>query len=157
MPAEHPNADERGRGGIALEAVLSADARRLDEAAPLKGDGRPRLRVRTIERTALVRFEDAEILFEEEAIRAVGDQLHRLIAEGGHTRLVLNFGGVRYVSSDLLGILVGLRRKLDPAGGRIRFCGLDPLLRDMVRMAHLDRMFDISEDEAEALGLMIVR
>jgi hypothetical protein len=34
-------------------------------------------------------------------------------------------------------------------------CGLDALLRDMVRITHLDQVFDICGDEAEALGRML--
>jgi anti-anti-sigma regulatory factor len=64
--------------------------------------------VRTAERTAVVRFEDAEILFEEGAVHTVGRELHRLIEEEGHTRLVVNLTGVRYLSSEVLGILAGL-------------------------------------------------
>jgi anti-anti-sigma factor len=111
--------------------------------------------VRTVERTAVVRFEEAEILFEEGAVHAVGRELHRQIEEEGHTRLVVNFAGVRYLSSEVLGILAGLQRKVDPVRGSIVLCGLDPLLRDMVRITHLDRVFDICADEAEALGLVI--
>jgi anti-anti-sigma factor len=111
--------------------------------------------MQTIERTALVRFEGAEILFEEEAVHAVGRELHRLIEEGGHTRLVVNFAGVRYISSEVLGILAALQRRAEAARGGIALCGLDPLLRDMVRITRLDRAFDVCGDEAEALGLML--
>jgi anti-sigma B factor antagonist len=111
--------------------------------------------VQTVERTAVVRFEDAEILFEEGAVHTVGRELHRLIEEEGHTRLVVNLTGVRYLSSEVLAILAGLQRKVDPVRGSIVLCGLDPLLRDMVRITHLDRVFDICGDEAEALGRML--
>jgi anti-anti-sigma factor len=84
----------------------------------------------------------------------VGRELRRLIEEG-HTRLVVNFAGVRYLSTEVLAILAGLQRKVDPARGNIVLCGLDPLLRDMVRIVHLDRVFDICGDEAEALGRML--
>ena len=67
---------------------------------------------------------------------------------------MVNFAGVRYVSSEVLGILAGLQREVDPARGSITLCGLDPLLRDMVRITHLDRVFDVCGDEAEALGLI---
>jgi hypothetical protein len=50
--------------------------------------------VRTVEPTAVVRFEEAEILFEEGAVHTVGREIHRLIEEGGHVRLVVNFAGV---------------------------------------------------------------
>jgi anti-sigma B factor antagonist len=111
--------------------------------------------VRTIGRTAVIRFEDAEILFEEGAVHAVGRELHRLVEDEGHTRLVVNLTGVRYLSSEVLGILAGLQRAVDPVRGSIVLCGLDPLLRDMVRITHLDRVFDICGDEAEALGRML--
>jgi anti-anti-sigma factor len=111
--------------------------------------------VRTVERTAVVRFEEAEILFEEGAVHAVGRELHRLIEDEGHARLVVNFAGVRYLSTEVLAILAGLQRKVDPVRGGIVLCGLDPLLRDMVRITHLDRVFDICGDEAEALGRML--
>ena len=117
--------------------------------------GRPRLHVRIIERTAIVHFVDCEILFEEAVVRAIGDQLDRLI-EGGYTRLLLNFGGVRYLSCALIGRLAEIqRKKVDPARGRLQLCGLDPLLQDMLRITHLDRVFDVCCDEANALGLIL--
>jgi anti-sigma B factor antagonist len=139
---------------MAAEASFAADGRRDVEALSEGSIGGLRLRVRTIERTAILRFQDAEVLFEESAVHMVGQQLHRLIEEG-HTRLVVNFTGVRYLSSEVLGILAGLQRKVEQARGRIQLCGLDPLLRDMVRITHLDRVFDVCRDEAEALGLTL--
>jgi anti-anti-sigma factor len=109
--------------------------------------------VRTVERTAVVRFEDAEMLFEERAVHAVGRELHRLIEDEGHTRLVVNFAGVRYLSTEVLAILAALQRKVDPVRGSIVLCGMDPLLRDMVRITHLDRIFDICGEEVEAFGI----
>jgi hypothetical protein len=83
--------------------------------------------VRVIERTAIVHFLDSEVLFEEAVVRAIGDQLERLIEEG-HTRVLLNFGGVRYLSCALLGRLAAIQKeKIAPVRGRIQLCGLDPL------------------------------
>jgi anti-anti-sigma factor len=136
---------------MGAEPRFPADGRTEVEALSEEAIAGPRLRVRTIERTAIVRFEDAEVLFDESAVHAVGQQLRRLIEEG-HTRLVVNFGGVRYLSSDVLAILAGLRRKVEHARGCIQLCGLDPLLRRMVQITHLDQVFDVYDDEAEAVG-----
>ena len=152
--ARDSSTDSRDYGSVAT-AASSSDGSRGDRWAISEAAGRPRLRVRTVERTAVVRFEDAEILFEEGAVHTVGRELRRLIEEEGHTRLVVNFAGVRYLSTEVLGILVGLQKKVDPVRGSIVLCGLDPLLRDMVRIVHLDRVFDICGDEAEALGRML--
>lgn len=141
--------------GFPKEAITSTGIRGDPWDHPSKAEGRPRLRVKTIERTAIVRFEDAEILFDESDVRSIGEQLGRLIEEEGQTRLVVNFGGVQYLSSDVLAILAHLQKKMDPARGRIQLCGMGPLLRDMVRITRLDRVFDVCGDEAEALGLVI--
>ena len=152
--SRYPSTDGRDHGRVAT-AASSSDGSRGDRWDISEAAGRPRLRVRTVERTAVVRFEDAEILFEESAVHAVGRELHRLIEDEGHTRLVVNFAGVRYLSTEVLAILAGLQRKVDPVRGGLVLCGLDPLLRDMMRIAHLDRVFDICGDEAEALGRML--
>jgi anti-anti-sigma factor len=79
---------------------------------------------------------DPQQLFEESTVHVVGQQLRRVIEEG-HTRLVVNFGGVRYLSSEVLGIPAGLHKKVEQARRRIQLCGLDPLLREMVQITHL--------------------
>ena len=149
---QHTSTDGRDHASIAAGSS-SSDGSRRDPSDISDAAGRPNLRVWTVERTAVVRFEDAEILFEEGAVHTVGRELHRLIEEEGHTRLVVNFGGVRYLSSEVLGILAGLHKKVEPARGRIQLCGLDPLLREMVQITHLDQVFDVCGDEAEAVGL----
>jgi anti-anti-sigma factor len=118
-------------------------------------DGRPRVLVRPIERTALVRFANAEILFQEDSVRPVGDRLDRLVAEEGYTRLLLDLRGVRYVSGAMLGRLAALQQKLGPVRGRIQLCGLDSLVRDVLRISRLEREFDLYDDEAQALGLSV--
>jgi anti-anti-sigma factor len=153
--SEDSNTDGPVHVRIPHKAVASTGIRGDPWDDPSKADGRPRLRVKTIERTAIIRFEDAEILFDESDVRSIGEQLGRLLDDEGQNRLLVNFGGVQYLSSDVLAILALLQKRMDPARGRIQLCGMDPLLRDMVRITRLDRVFDVCGDEAEALGLLI--
>jgi anti-sigma B factor antagonist len=138
-------------GGGAASSTGNPD-RTTPPSALVAPDGLPRLIVRAVSGFSVVDIQNAEILFEEEAIRGLSTQLHRLIEEG-HTRLLLNFGGVRYMSSAVLAILAGLHRRLERAQARLGLCGLDSVLRDMVRICSLERMFDIYDDEREALGV----
>ncbi len=92
---------------------------------------------------------NAEVLFAEEAIADLTAQLRRLV-EAGHTRIVLDFRRVRLVSSDVLGTLAGLHRRLEKLGGRLSLCRPDPVLRDMLRICRLDRLFDIVPGEDDA-------
>jgi anti-sigma B factor antagonist len=108
--------------------------------------GRPNVRARTVDGVTIVEIVNAETLFAEEHIADLAAQLRRLV-EAGHSRMVLDFRGVRSVSSDVLGTLAGLHRRLEKLGGRLSLCGADPVLRDMLRVCHLDRVFDINRDE----------
>jgi hypothetical protein len=107
------------------------------------GRARQRLHVRTIDRTAIVHFVDPEPCFEEAVVRSICDQLDGLI-EQGYTRLLLNFGGVKSLSGELLGRLAELqKKKLDLVRGRIQLCGLDSPAQDVLGIPPLDRMFDL--------------
>jgi anti-anti-sigma factor len=112
---------------------------------------RPALRVRAVDGTAVVDIINAENLCAEEDISHLANQLRRL-AEDGHSRLVLNFRQVHTMSSDVLGMLAALHRKLEKSRHRLAISGLDPVLRDMLRISRLERVFDIHADEAEASG-----
>jgi anti-anti-sigma factor len=101
-----------------------------------------RLHVRKLDRAVEIDVLGAEALFDGEDIAALGAQLRRLLDDGAD-RLVLNFAGVRAMSSDVLGILATLSRRLDPGQGSIHVRGLDPLLREMLRICRLDRVLEV--------------
>jgi anti-sigma B factor antagonist len=117
-------------------------------------DGLPRLGVRDVDGLAVVDFVNAEVLFEGGAIRELSAQLHHLIEEG-HTRLLLNLGGIRLMSGGMLATLVGLHRRVERAQGRLGLFGLDPVLRDMVRICRLERVLEIYCDEQDALSVRL--
>ena len=110
---------------------------------------RPALRVQAVDGTAVVNIINAETLYAQEDISRLASQLCRL-AQDGHTRLVLNFRGVHTMSSDVLGMLAALHRRLEKSRRRLAISGLNPVLRDMLRICSLDRVFDLDADEAEA-------
>jgi anti-anti-sigma factor len=130
----------------------ASSMRGWDGVAPscLPADEWPRIKVRTVDGVSVVDILNANALFDPGVIRDLGIQLRRLIEEG-HSRLLLDLSGVRYMSSDLLGMLAMLHRRIDRHNGRIGLIGLEPLLREMVRICSLEPMFDIYASESEAL------
>jgi anti-anti-sigma factor len=117
------------------------------------GDGRPRLSVRVGDGLypLVVEITNAEVLLEEGAIQELRRQLHRLLA-AGHARILLNFAGVRYISSEVLGMLAGLHRRIERRQGRLGLCRLDPVIQDMMRICHLDRVITLDADQGEAMN-----
>jgi anti-sigma B factor antagonist len=109
------------------------------------------LRLRTVAGVTIVGFVEAD--FDSEAkILAAADQIAALL-EAGQARLLLDFGGVRYVGSAMLGRLLALNRRVAKAGGRLVLCGLSPYLRTIFEVGRLDRILTIRPDEDAALLL----
>jgi anti-anti-sigma factor len=109
--------------------------------------GRPTIRVRTLEGSTIVEVLDVEDLFTQDDIGELARQFRRLV-ESGHTRLVLDFSGIRSMSSDVLGTLAGLHRQLEEVGGRLGVTRPNPAIRDMLRICRLDRYLEVDPDEA---------
>lgn len=109
------------------------------------------IQVETVEGVAVVSLTNAEILFEQEVIQEVGDELYGLVDQQGCTRLLLDLGNVKYMASSMLGKMIGLKRKIEQAGGRLRLCNVGPLLRDALSVAQLDRILEIHDSREAAL------
>ena len=98
----------------------------------------------------VVRFRDrriADILEIEE----VGQELYRLVEEGRHRRLVLDFSDVDYLSSALLGKLISLNGKVRAGNGSVKLCSIRPEVLEVFHTCKLDRIFSITKDLADAL------
>jgi anti-anti-sigma factor len=137
---------------LAEDAASLVGARDASAGSWFVTSGLTQLSVRVIERLSLVDIQNAEALFDLGILGDLSTQLHRLI-DAGHTRLVLNFSGVRVMSSDVLGILAALQRRAERALGRVGLCGLDPTLRKMIQICGMDRFFDFYADESEAIRI----
>jgi anti-sigma B factor antagonist len=81
----------------------------------------------------------------------VGSELIDLIQGRNAPRLVLDFTGVKYLSSAALGKLITLKRKVDQIGGRLRLCEIDSETMDVFKIAKLDDYFEICTDQRAAL------
>jgi anti-sigma B factor antagonist len=142
--------DGRDLVAIAGRAEHAMDVRDGTAGVSVAPDGQPRIRARVVDGLTVVDFVNAEVLFVVDAVQELGGQLNRLV-DDGHTRLLLDFRGVHYLSGALISKLVGLHRRVERAHGWLGLCGLGPIPRDTLRICHLERMFKIFIDEAEAL------
>ncbi len=113
---------------------------------------RRRLEVEDIGDVTVVNFIDRKIL-DEQIIQAIGEQLFSLVDELGRRKLLLNFGNVEYMSSAALGKLITLNKKVQASGGRLILCNIDPQIREVFEITKLDKLFDIRNEEQEALQM----
>ncbi len=103
---------------------------------------------------AIVEFVKSQLMFTNELVQEVSDELSRLITERGHTKIVLDFRNVQYVSSMMLAKLVKLQHQIGKSKGQLRICGLGPILKDAFRISHFEQVFDIHDDVESALKAM---
>jgi anti-sigma B factor antagonist len=109
------------------------------------------LNVKVVDGVAVVDFVNSQLMFEAVVIQEIGGELSRLITDHGHTKILLDFTHVQYLSSPMIAQLAKLGRQVQQVKGRLKLCGLGPVLRDTFRIAHLESFFDIQDDAESAI------
>jgi anti-sigma B factor antagonist len=66
-------------------------------------------------------------------------------------RIVLNLAGVQFIDSCGLGELVASQISVENKGGEIKLFGLTETLRELFKATRLLAVFDVYENEAEAI------
>jgi anti-sigma B factor antagonist len=110
-----------------------------------------RLEVSEVGDVTVVRFRDRKII-EDINIQELGQELFQLVEEERREKLLLNFLSVDFLSSAALGKLITLDKKMKAAGGTLKLSNIRPEIYEVFTITKLNRLFDIKEDEADALA-----
>lgn len=110
------------------------------------------LRIRFEDAIAVVGFQEPNLEYDS-VIDEIGSHLYALV-DDGVVNLVIDFTGVRYVASSLLGKLIALHRRATIAGGQVVLCGFTPYVRTIFEISRLNRIFPIRDDEEQALAFL---
>lgn len=70
----------------------------------------------------------------------------------GDRDFLIDLGGIGYVSSAGLRVLLALAKKLDGGKGSLRLCQLNPAVREVFEIAGFSKLFAIFPDRDAALG-----
>jgi anti-anti-sigma factor len=70
----------------------------------------------------------------------------------GYVRILMNLQGVDLASGSLLGCLASVHREVVKAGGFLRLFGIEPMVRDALRICRLDSAIQVYESEEDALS-----
>lgn len=110
-----------------------------------------RIDLREVGDVTVVRFRDRKII-EDISIQELGGELSRLVEVDGRVKILLNFSSVDYVSGAFLGKLITLDKKVKDYSGGFKFSNMIPGVYELFCVTHLDRLFSILDDEADALA-----
>src|SRR5881628_3291131 len=82
----------------------------------------------------------------------VRTQLLKFLDEQKPKKLILNLGGVPYMDSSAIAVLVEALQKLRKAGGKIYLTDLQSRVKGLLEIARLDSIFVLVAEEKDALG-----
>jgi len=99
----------------------------------------------------VVSFLDFSVL-DRTQIEAIGNELLGLVSDNDRKRVLINFEGVDYLSSAMLGKLIAVHKRLALKKGELKLCGIKPSIREVFEITRLDKVFDIYADEDAALA-----
>lgn len=98
------------------------------------------------------------VLFKQPSISGIGEMekiaetLQDLI-QNHHTRkMVIDFSNVCFFSSQMLGLLVNIWRRMKDVEGILLISGINPQLTRVFRITHLDKLFDFYDDLEAAVS-----
>ena len=110
-----------------------------------------RLQLSQVGDVNVVRFVDRKIL-DEANIQELGHELFHLVEDEERKNLLLNFSSVEFLSSAALGKLITLDKKVKSNGGKLKLSNIRPEIYEVFVSTKLNKLFDIKEDEADALA-----
>ena len=103
------------------------------------------------EKVALVGFTLPSIT-DDQVITTATEQVGAFVEENHPKMMVFDFEGVKFFSSQLLGLLLATRDKLHACRGEVVISGINPQLHRIFRITNLDRVFKFFPDKQKALN-----
>ena len=99
---------------------------------------------------SIVKFRDAKLM-DPTRIEKMGEELLAVMEDSDNEDIVVNFENVSFFSSAAINKLIVLEKHVRARGGEIRLTNLRQEVRDLFSYTHLDQVFQIREDDKEAI------
>jgi len=102
--------------------------------------------------TAIVAFKSASIS-DVDGIANASNQIKEFIDKNKPNKLVFDFEGVKFFSSQVLGLLLDIRAKLETYKGEVMISAINPQLHRVFKITNLDKVFKFFPDKESALEI----
>ncbi len=85
-------------------------------------------------------------------VEKIAEALRDLIQNADVCNMVVDFSNVSFFSSQMLGLLVDIWRRIKDKGGALLISGINPQLTRVFRITHLDKLFNFYENTEAAVS-----
>ena len=108
--------------------------------------------VQQVEKFTVVEFKNASLMDPIE-LENIGQSLYRLVDAEDKRRIVLDFEKVQYLSSQAIGIILTLNKKLGALKySKMVLCGVGPKLMELLKITRLDRILTVKPTQRDAVN-----
>jgi anti-sigma B factor antagonist len=114
------------------------------------------LTVGSVEKFTVVEFKTPSLM-DPLDLQNIGEALYRLVDDQDKRLLILDFEQVEYISSQAIGILLTLHKKLAAlSNSKLILCGVGERLAELLRITRLDKVLTIKPSQKEAVKVGLV-
>ena len=107
-----------------------------------------------VENYTVIEFKNASLMDPVE-LENIGQSLYRLVDAEDKRRIVMDFEKVQYLSSQAIGIVLTMNKKLGALkNSKLVLCGIGPRLQELLKITRLDRLLTIKPTQKEALKVL---
>lgn len=108
--------------------------------------------VSTIGKATVVEFQVASLM-DPVMLESLAVRLVALVDEQDRRILILDFARVQYLSSQAIGVVITLHRKLGALpNSKFLLCGINPKLAELLKLTRLDKVLTIKPSQKEAIN-----
>jgi len=101
--------------------------------------------------TGVVTFK-AAILTDVHEIADAAERIEQFIQANHPERVIFDFDAVKFFSSQVLGLLLEIRAKLQACNGQVVISGINPQLHRIFKITNLDKIFRFFPDKKNAIN-----
>jgi anti-sigma B factor antagonist len=86
-------------------------------------------------------------------LEETAQSLYKIIDEEDQRKIIMDFERVKYLSSQAIGILLAMHKKLKPLkNSRLILCSVGPELMYLLKLTRLDQLLTIKSTQKEAVN-----
>jgi anti-sigma B factor antagonist len=115
----------------------------------------PHFTVQQIEKYTVVEFKTASLMDQIE-LEKIGKEIYHLVDAEDRRMIILDFEKVQYLSSQAIGIVLTLNKKLTALkNSKFILCGVGPKLLELLKITRLDRILTVKPTQKEAVKVLV--
>ena len=112
----------------------------------------PELTFRNVDHWTIARFGGATLTDSQVIERASEELTERIATMPLRPMLLINFKGVEFVSSQVIGLLLNARKKIAEKSGTLTLCRVSPKIREALHITGLLGQFNVARSETAVVG-----